>query len=95
MAVRCYSVFPVAAAGDPGRGSSELRAGSGDSLAQDSLAADLEDASEDGVDALIAPAPVRLIALAGGDTTGLESGALVAQRPRSSHAQSLDRPPRA
>ncbi len=99
VALRFYSVFPAATASAPDglsvSGASEVHPGPAEPLPQDSLAADWDDDSEDGADALIAPARVQLVALEDGNATGLDSRALVEQRARSSHAQSLDRPPRA
>jgi hypothetical protein len=63
---------------------------------QDSSAvADLDDDSDDSADALIAPAPVRLVALADEAGAALGCTAWVEQRALASHALTLERPPRA
>ena len=61
----------------------------------DALAAiDLDD-SDDDVDAVLAPSPVRIRLLTYGAALAGDSGALTAERALPSHAPSLDRPPRA
>ena len=62
---------------------------------RDALAAiDLDD-SDDDVDAVVAPSPVRIRLLTYGAALAGDGGALTAERALPSHAPSLDRPPRA
>jgi hypothetical protein len=84
------------AQGFSGSGISEARPSTDAPVDQDTSAvADLDDDADDGVDALIAPAPVRLVALADEAGAALGCSAWVEQRALPSHALTLDRPPRA
>ena len=99
VAVRCLSGLGSAelpAAGASASSAAEARPSSGNEGDQDS-SADLEDDSDDSTDplpALAARVPVRLLAFSDTKGTGLDCGALVAQRALPSHAASLERPPR-
>ncbi len=98
VAVRCLSGPSSVAspASTSPASAAEARPSSGNEGDQDS-SADLEDDSDDSTDplpALAARVPVRLLAFSDTKGTGLECGALVAQRALPSHAASLERPPR-
>jgi hypothetical protein len=62
---------------------------------QDALAPVAIDDSDDGSDALIAPAPPRVRLLTYGESAGSERRPWVSERALMSHAPSLERPPRA
>jgi hypothetical protein len=99
VAVRCLGAFPlpVANAGSQLASSSvEARSSSGAPVDQGSMAiSEADDDADDGAEALIAPAAVRLVALAPATASGLDGGARAHERALPSHAPSLDRPPRA
>ena len=100
VAARCASglsfAVPSLAEGFSGSGISEARPSTDapvDPAA--SAVADLDDDSDDGVDALIPPATQRLVALADEAGAAVGCGAWVDQRALPSHALTLERPPRA
>lgn len=95
VAVRCLSGFSDAPSASAPSGV-EARPSAGNEGGQDTPA-DLDDDSDDGADpqpALAATAPARLLTFTDTQGTGLECGALAAQRALPSHAASLERPPR-
>ena len=97
VAVRCLSGLPSATLTSSAASGTEARPSSGNEGDQDS-SADLEDDSDDNADplpALAARGAARLFVFTDTTGTGLECGALVAQRALPSHAASLERPPRA
>jgi hypothetical protein len=99
VAVRCLGAFPllVANADSPLTGRSvEARSSSGVPVDPGSMAiSEADDDADDGAEAFIAPAAVRLVALAPAAAAGLVGGARAHERALPSHAPSLDRPPRA
>ena len=97
VSVRCLSGFPltVACAALPDFGADQLCPLSDEPREEDILAPVVMDDADDGADALIAPPPPRIRVLKHGHAAGAERGALAADRALSSHARSLERPPRA
>jgi hypothetical protein len=99
VAARCLGSYsPLASSAEPSSGASESQARPSPSAPIDQDApctADLDDDSDDGADALLAPAPVRLSTLVDEAPAGLGRGVWAAQGPLPSHASSLERPPRA
>lgn len=82
--------------GYSGSGISEARPSTNAPVDQDTSAvADVDDDADDSADALIAPAPVRLVALVDEAGAALGGSAWVDQRALPSHALTFDRPPRA
>ncbi len=100
VAVRCLSGFPSGISGVTAgfNGSRTVTACPSSGAPQDSEAlacADSDDDADDATDALIATLPVHLVPLASGNFEGVGCGVAVAERALPSHAQGLERPPRA
>ena len=97
VAVRSLGGFPLVA--ECGAlmvsGASELCPASDEPREEDTLAPVTMDDSDDSVDALITPAPVRVRLLTYREPSAAECGVLAEERALPSHAPSLDRPPRA
>ena len=99
VAVRCLGGVPlVLACGSvlPESPAAEFCPATDQPVSDDTLApVALDDDSDDGADALLAPAPLELSVLTYGIDAGIGRGALAPQRALPSHALGLDRPPRA
>lgn len=97
VTVRCLSGFPWAEAcvALPDPGSIEVCPASDAPREHDSLAPVALDDTDDGSDAVLTPSPLRVRLLTYGDPSGTERGILARERALTSHAPSLERPPRA
>ena len=94
---RCLSAFPFAASGaDESASGAAMSQGSNAPCEPDPAAGGtIEDDSDDGVDALLAPSPADLALVAPPVAVAGKLSVLCQQGPLVSHAQGLDRPPRA
>ena len=98
VSVRFLSGFPAVdclALALSGGGAIELCPASEEPREEDTLAPVATDDADDGADALIAPAPLRVRLRPYGELPSAKCGALAVERALASHAPSLERPPRA
>jgi len=96
VSVRCLSGFPgvVACAVLPEPGAIEICPASDEPRERDSLTPLASDDSDDADDPLITPSPLRVRLLTYAQPSGSECGVLASDRALTSHAPSLERPPR-
>jgi hypothetical protein len=97
VTVRCLSGFPWAdaCAALPDPGAIGVCPASDEPREHDALAPVAVDDTDDASDAVIGSSPLRVRLLAYGDPSGTQCGILAGQRALTSHAPSLERPPRA
>jgi hypothetical protein len=97
VTVRCLSGYPSAAvcAGLFVPGAIEICPVTDEPREHDSLAPLASDDSDDANDPLVAPLPLRVRLLTCAEPSGPECGMLASDRALTSHAPSLERPPRA
>jgi hypothetical protein len=97
VTVRCLSGYPWAEAcvALADAGTSEICPASNEPREHDSLAPIEVDDTDDGSDAVIVASPLRVRLLTHGAPAGKECGISAGARALTSHAPSLERPPRA